>query len=120
MNKFILEQLQKTKIVLPNYNDKTTQLLIRKSNGNTNSNDLEIGHCYSLYLEDYIIHEPDNFTLSTNWNNGTKPVENKVNAQVRQTMGKMVKIYTQGIESKSIWEGWVPRKAITIIGELNV
>lgn len=66
MNKFIKEQLNKTKILLPNFDDNTTSLFIPRSNSQISSSDLEIGHCYLLYLEDYVVNEPAGFTLSSN------------------------------------------------------
>lgn len=96
MNKFIKEQLNKTKILLPKFDDNTTNIFIPKSNNIVSSSDLLLGHCYLLYLEDYIVHEPAGFSLSANWNNGTTPNENKVKAKVMQDMGKMVRLYTMG------------------------
>ena len=120
MNKFILEELQKTKVNLPVYNNQTTELFIPKNNGLRSTVDITVGHDYAVYIEDYIINEPSNFTLSTNWNNGTKPPENKAYIRILQIMGKMVKVYCKGATTGIIWEGWIPRKGINIIDELKV
>ena len=120
MNKFILEELQKTKVNLPAYNNQTTELFIPKNNGLRSAVDIIVGHDYAVYIEDYIINEPSNFTLSANWNNGTKPPENKVYVRILQIMGKMVKVYCKGATAGIIWEGWIPRKGINIIDELKV
>lgn len=120
MNKYIKEQLAKTKVNLPDYDDNSTTLFIPKTDKSINNADLQVGHCYYLFLEDFIINEPANFTLSVNWNNGTKPSENKIYAQVTQTMGKMIKVVSRSAENNIPWTGWLPRKGVIILEELNV
>lgn len=66
MNKFIKEQLDKSKITLPEYDQDTTELFIRRHAGNALATDLLVGYKYLVYVEDYIVHEPENFTLSAN------------------------------------------------------
>ena len=56
MNKFILEELQKTKVNLPTYNNQTTELFIPKNNGLRSAVDIIVGHDYAVYIEDYILN----------------------------------------------------------------
>jgi len=120
MNKFILEQLNKTSIIMPPYDNNTTELFIPKSGGTIQqSGALMVGDKKVIFIEDYIINEPENFTLSTNWNNGTKPPENRLAVQVLQINGKMIKVISRGVNTQIIWEGWLPQKAIKVIEDIN-
>lgn len=120
MNKFIKQQLEKVKkCVLPPYDENTLQLIIPKQEiVNSNNLDLIIGHFYRVKLADYIINEPSNFTLSTNWNHGLKPKELYLNIEVQKIMGKMVYVNSTTVQSGDMWEGWLPFKSITILEEI--
>lgn len=120
MNKFVKQQLLKcTQAIIPAFDDTTTNILISRYDKADLS--IMLNHWYILELADYVINEPPNFTLSSNWNNGTKPKHKYNKAEVIQIMGKMVKINCIGYnmqEDKNIpdvWEGWVPEKAIKLI-----
>jgi len=119
MNKFIKEQLDKCKIVLPAYNNDSTILNIPKNSGVArklqDNTSIVVGGSYNVFIENYIINEPETFTLSATWNNGTKPPENKLKIVVIKTMGKMIQVEAIGISTGIHWSGWLPQKSITIL-----
>lgn len=113
MNKFIKDQLNKINVPLPEFNDYTNHIVIKKQGAKQNDN-LNIGEVYNIKIENYIVNEPPNFSLSSNWNFGTVPPEVNLQAQVLQVMGNMLKFKCKGITTGIEWEGWLPRKSITI------
>lgn len=116
MNPFIKEQLKKTKIALPPYDDNTTELFIPRTLTSSMTIDgLIVDQFYQVYLAQYVVVEPEGFTLSANWNKGTVPPENRMNIKVIQIMGKMVQIAGVGCTTNISWHGWVPIKAISIL-----
>lgn len=114
MNKFIKDQINKITIPLPEFNDDTIHFIIKKQ-GIKQINDFNVGDIYTIKVENYIINEPQNFSLSSNWNYGTIPPEVDLQTQVLQVMGNMIKFKCKGISTGVEWEGWLPRKSITII-----
>lgn len=111
MNKDLLNELQKCKVAtIPNIEEEN-EIIINKYN----NIDLIKGFYYNIKIEDYIINEPADFTLSSNWNRGTKPPENILSIKVEDIQGKMIKVDAIGKESKKIWQGWLPKKAIKIL-----
>lgn len=116
MNKEIEKELNKCKIAkIPEYDDSTLEIVIPKHN----SLDILENHYYSIKIEDYIINEPDNFTLSSNWNNNTKPPEIFLNVKIEKIMGKMIKVDSIGRDTSKVWNGWLPRKAVEILEEIK-
>ena len=124
MNKYVKAELQKVKVAnLPPYDDSTVTMTIPKHAG-VDGDDLKRDKCYLLQVEEYVINPPDGYTLHDNWNGGVKPKSQYMKAEVCQLMGKMVKVNSVGYDyhnrkdTNDIWEGWLPRSAIKIIGEL--
>lgn len=119
MERKIFEQLKKCRINLPEYDINSTRLVIPIQGMQVSAPapgvDLVEGGEYNIFIEDYIINEPPNFTLSANWNKGTKPPENKMIIRVNKIMGKMVNVAGAGETTNIAWGGWLPRKAIKII-----
>lgn len=119
MNKFIKEQLDKCKIVLPEYDDTTVQLFIPKNSKHIEIKneelDIVVGMCYTIEVEHYIIAPYEGFTLHQNWNKGVVPTDSLMNCEVTQIMGKMVKVNAIGVHDGKSWEGWLPRKSIKSI-----
>ena len=92
MNKFIKKELEKCRIKLPEYDDDTTYLFIPRNEDVKNLEELKVNHFYLFEVADYIINEPPTFTLSVNWNGGTYPPEKRLNCEVLEFVGKMVKV----------------------------
>lgn len=123
MNKYVIEELKKCKVAqLPPYDNTTRQLVIPKA-CNVDQY-LQPGKCFLIKLEPYILNPPEGFTLHDNWNQGRKPPQQFMKAEISQVMGKMVKItglgydYTNQMDTNQIWEGWLPKKSIEIIGDI--
>ena len=114
MNRFIREQLNKITIPMPDWNDDTTIFVIPKQ-GNNIKVDFVVGGTYDIMIEDYILNPPPNFTLSSNWNYNTNPPEKELRVEVLQIVGKMLKFKCIGKTTGIEWEGWLPRKSITIL-----
>ena len=112
MNKFIKEQLNKCTITLPEWDDNTTELVISNKPVSTVKN---ISGNLHIYIENYIINEPATFTLSSNWNGGTKPPENEMVVNVINQSGKMYKVSGEGLTTKTHWEGWLPQKGFRVL-----
>ena len=87
--------------------------------------DVQVGGCYLIELEDYIIHPSENFTLHKNWNNGIVPTQKCMRIIVTAVMGKMIKIEGMGFDIKTkenvgeVWTGWLPRKSIKVKRNLS-
>lgn len=115
MNKIIKKQLTKVReATIPDFDDNTTNLLIHK----LGENHLRQNCYYQIKLENYIINEPENFTLSSNWNGGSKPTDFYMNVEIVKIMGKMIKVNGVGVNDGLLWEGWLPQKGFKIIKEL--
>lgn len=112
MNKFIKEQLKKCKTKLPDWNDNTTELFISIKSKHSDIN--QSGNLH-IKIENYIINEPSTFTLSSNWNGGTKPPENEMIVEIINKAGKMYKVKGFGINTNINWEGWLPEKGFEIL-----
>ena len=117
LNKFIKKELEKCRIKLPEYNDDTTYLFIPRNEDVKNLEELKINHFYLFEVADYIINEPPTFTLSANWNGGTYPPEKRLNCEVLEFVGKMVKVLSEGETTHIRWEGYLPRKSIKVVKE---
>lgn len=116
MNKFIRQQLKKCRLPLPEWDDKTTTLVIPMNTSGTSVYTSNSNKNFEIQIKDYIINEPRNFTLSSNWNNGTKPPEHVlINVNYISTVGKMSKIGGTGKTTGIYWEGWLPEKGFEII-----
>ena len=131
MNKIIKEQLDKCKIKLPEYNDSTTHLIIEKQLSNKeiiqeSVKEAERDHYYIIQLQYYIINPPDNFTLSSNWNNGINPTSEYLLGTPIKFVGKMIQWDCCGYDYKNknplddVYNGlWLPSKGFTIVEEVK-
>lgn len=125
MNQLIFNELNNIKTtVLPEYDLNTTRIhIVKQTKTNIANKDerLIIGKSYIILIADYIINEPDNFTLSANWNKGTKPPNVYMNIYVTNIIGKMIQVngysydIINNINLADSWQGWLPEKAIKII-----
>lgn len=123
MNKIVQRELEKIRANI-DYNDNTTYIYIPKS-GQLSSVDLQVDHNYNIYVEDYILKEPSNFSLSTNWNNGVVPISKYMNICVLQRLSNMVQVdacgydvISQRTKSDSYMGLWLPVESIHIIKEI--
>lgn len=111
MHKSIKKQLNKCRTILPDWDDSTTEMIISHNNVSNNPTSGSL----TIKIENYIINEPANFTLSSNWNNGTKPPEQDMIVDIVNQMGKMYKVSGDGIDTQIHWEGWLPEKGFKVI-----
>ena len=118
MNKILYNQLKKCSGNLPPFDETTTEIFIPKGSLSRVEDDLKLNHSYKIAVEDYIVNPYEGFTLHDNWNSGVAPTDKTMNCEVVQIMGKMIKVRAIGLESHSVWEGWLPQKSIHIIEEL--
>ena len=109
MNKIIKKQLEKVKVVLPPYDDDTTELFIPKQNTLQVNNfnlfnqqviDYVIGGFYILELKWFITNPTPNseFDLAGQWNNGIIPQSKYIRCQVMDIKGKMINVGAIGYD----------------------
>lgn len=115
MNKFIKQQLNKCRTILPHWDDDTTHMIIECKNNSISGESLNTNKEYIIEIKDYIIHEPENFTLSSNWNSGTVPPEKTMRIKYLRVMGKMIQVQGVGITTNIYWTGWLPQKGFEVI-----
>ncbi|MBQ6632026.1 MAG: hypothetical protein IJH55_07995 [Romboutsia sp.] len=112
INKFTYIELQKIRNLLPNNWEDDLHFII---SNNISSNTIKTGNKFTIKVENYIINQPPNFSLSENWNGGTVPPEEVLDIEILQIMGKMIKIKAIGKCTNISWEGWLPQKSFKII-----
>ena len=89
MNELIKQQLLKCKIAqLPEFNDNTTEILIKKS---TNIIPHE-NEYYLISLDDNLIDQSNTTPLTLNWNNGSIPKYKYYKIDLIKIMAQMIKI----------------------------
>lgn len=127
MNSIIKQELEKCKDILPEFDDKTTYLLIPKGSNYQEKKDiqLEIGRYYLIKLARYILYPPDNFTLDSNWNNGVHPQSEYMMVTPIKFVGKMIQFDGCGydkiedVATADIYNGlWLPSGGIEILEEV--
>lgn len=124
MNNVIKRELEKVHAPLPQYDDNTTHIHIDKK--------VEAGpmflvnKSYLVEIADYIINEPSNFTLSSNWNKGVIPKSKHLLIHIKEQVGKMLKVMARDYElsTEQCLEGiyfdlWLPLDGVTKIRELE-
>ena len=114
MNKFIIEQLKKVTVKMPDWDESSTHLVIQKQGAPVKPTNFIEGKTYNISIADYVINPPPGFTLASNWNYGTIPPEKNLEAKVLQIMGNMLKFKCKGVTTGVEWEGWLPKKSITM------
>ena len=112
INKFTLQELEKVENLLPNSWKNYTHFVV--DNVNNRSRSIEIGNLLTIKVENYILNQPSNFSLSENWNRGTVPPEEILDVEIIQLMGKMTKVKAVGKCTGIKWEGWLPNKSFKI------
>lgn len=99
---------------MPDWNESSTHLVIQKQGIPVKPTDFVEGKTYDISIADYVINPPPGFTLASNWNYGTIPPEKNLEAKVLQIMGNMLKFKCKGVTTGVEWEGWLPKKSITM------
>lgn len=113
MNKFIAQQLNRINTPMTSWDDHSTNIVIYRQR-NDKQCELSVGSIYDITVQKYVVDPPPGFSLASNWNFGTVPPEENLQAQLLQIMGNMLKFNCRGCTTNIEWEGWLPRKAITI------
>lgn len=123
MNPLIKEQLQNVKLtIIPEYDEDTQELLIAKRTYVLQ--EFVCRKCYLVELANYLVNPPPNFDLHINWNKGMIPKDRYLSCEVIQINGNMIKVSGIGYDivkqqpTSNIWEGWLPRKGLTILKEI--
>ncbi len=117
MNKFILQQLSKIKIAKINWDGKSTKIFIPKETKII----LRDNGYYLIKLSEGI---NNNQVLISNWNAGSKPLDNCYKVEVNKVLDTMVKVtgVSYDLENKRdtdrVWIGWLPIQDIEILKEL--
>lgn len=125
----IKKELEKCKVSLPNIDDNTYHFIVHKRDPiiqeETKEIELKQDYYYVIKLEYYILHPPDNFTLSSNWNKGINPISEYLLGTPIKFIGKMVQWDCCGYDIKNdlalddVYSGlWLPLKGFTIIKEV--
>lgn len=126
MNKIIKRELEKIKAPMSEYDDNTLSIHFSKRISEAPF-EFKIGSKYRITVEDYILNEPPNFTLSTNWNKGIVPISKCMDVTVSNICGAMIQFFAQGYDQdKDILKEdvysdlWLPKKSITVLGEYKL
>ena len=83
--------------------------------------EFRVDSSYIIKLKKYLIDEPENFTLSSNWNNGVKPISEYMKVCVNKIVGKMIRVdgYAYDNEtketSKFFADLWLPKGGVEIV-----
>lgn len=124
MNNIIKKELDKCKNILPEYDENTTHIFIHKQNTDTQnlSISLNLDNYYIIKLARYILYQPENFTLDSNWNNGVHPKSEYMLVTPIKFIGKMVQFdgcgydYSNNLPLEDVYSGlWLPSKGFEII-----
>ena len=125
MNKFIKKELEKIRAEYTPYDDSTTAIHFYKSRTGApvSNQEFVVGTKYRIMIENYILHEPQNFTLSSNWNNGIIPKSKILEGKLIDIKGNMLQWDLIGFDDDKqcikddIYRGlWLPKESITILG----
>ena len=115
MNKILLQQIDKIKSLITESTEDQTDFIISKRLQTSEASDFIIGNLYKIKVESYIVTPYEGFNLHDNWNHGIPPSEQILNVEVKEIMGKMIRVVGSGDTTKAFWEGWLPKKSITIL-----
>ena len=119
MNPIIKEQLDRIRCPISEYDESTTSIHIDRQDKNYSN--FEVGSTYMVELAQYILYEPENFSLSSNWNGGIVPTAKFMEITVKNVMGKMIQVDGEGYidlatkERKLYSDIWLPVGGLTQI-----
>ena len=114
INKFTIYELNKINDLLPEDWQTSLHFIINPKDTSTNTH-LEVGNKFTIQIENYIINQPSNFSLSEKWNNNTVPPEEILDIEIIQIWGNMIKVKSIGKCTRIFWVGWLPKKSFKII-----
>ena len=124
MNKYIEQALKSVKICdVPEFSESDTKIVIPKKAVYTTSQ-MQVGTCYILELEDYLLRPSNTFNYHNDWNGGLIPTHKWYKCECINKVGNNIKISGVGYNRESnedtmdMWEGWLPLKSIKVIGRL--
>ena len=126
MNPVIQRELEKIRYPLE-YTESTTHLVIPKKEDIfvSDATPLEVGRCYLVKLAPYILNEPADFTLSSNWNKGVVPKSRFMNISVNKIAGKMLNVDASGVNDDGVTANtevhvdfWLPLGGIQVITKI--
>ena len=123
MSYYAKEQLKKViSVDIPDFGD-SDKIIIKKRK--PTSADLMVeNHAYVISIDDAVLTPNDSSNLQGNWNNGTLPKHKTMKVSVDRIMNRMIKVTgigydpTTNTDIADVWEGWLPDKSITILGEI--
>lgn len=114
MNKFTYRELQKVNHLISGEWDGNSTHLVIYSEGQA-PDPFQIGTKCKVKIANYILNQPPNFTLAENWNQGTYPPEELLEIKIMKHIGQMIGVRAVGENTKTVWEGWLPRKGVTLL-----
>lgn len=124
MDSVIKRELDKVRVDLPPFDDTSTKIIINKSTPDLFT-EFELNAQYEVELADYIIYEPKNFSLSSNWNNGIVPKSKHMFIYITKIVGKMINCFARGYNSdtdemlEEQYESlWLPMGGLKVIRKL--
>lgn len=124
MNDVVKRELEKVRAPLPDYNDDTSVIKIPKHT-NIIEDPYVKGLCCILQLAPYILKEPPNFSLSSNWNKGIVPVSEFLKIEIVDVYGNMIKVDGIGFEYETQTDKqdsylglWLPKEGTHIVAKL--
>lgn len=126
MNPVVKRELEKVRYPLE-YTDDTTHLVIPQKEDLFVASvpEVEVGACYLIKLAPYILNEPPDFKLSSNWNKGVIPQSRFFNVSVNKVAGKMINVDASGVADDGFTPNneahvdlWLPSGGIQILQKL--
>ena len=108
MNKFTQMELEKVKHLLPEgWTPQITHIVV----GDV-AHPIRVGNRFVIQIEDYVIDQPDSFSLSQNWNANTVPPETQLYITLLEIKPGMIRVDAVGRTNEQKWQGWIPTNAI--------
>jgi hypothetical protein len=124
MNPIIKKQLQSCRVAnIPVFEDSDPVISIPKGSI-MNITPYQIGKCYIVELQDFVLNPSENSIITDNWNKGSIPRHKYYKCEIVNVMGKMVNIFGCGydplhqVDSPDLWQGWVPQSGIKLLKQL--
>ena len=116
MNQLIKNELDNLKVaIVPDYGYDSLEIHFPIGVRTPDKLSFEVGKYYQIELADRLLDPNDEtLTLRTQWNNGRIPIDKVLNVEVREIMGKMIRVSGTGANRILPWSGWLPISLVTI------